>query len=56
VGYNTYALSEIDEPAFSGPVSIPADALVSGTNVFAVEVHQSSAGQRYAVCGGTRGD
>ena len=42
VAHGTFASSEIDPVALSAPVSIPATSLVSGTNVIAVEVHQSS--------------
>lgn len=38
--HGTSALSEVGQPAASGEIEIPADALVCGENVLAVEVHQ----------------
>ncbi len=36
----TRAITNIGAPTWSGPITIPADSIVQGTNVFAVEVHQ----------------
>lgn len=40
----TLASQSIGDPELSDPIVIPAQALVQGSNVLAVEVHQSSAG------------
>ncbi len=45
VTYQTEALSEIDNPEFTGPVIIPSGYLVSGLNTLAVEVHHASASE-----------
>ncbi|HEX2751474.1 MAG TPA: LamG-like jellyroll fold domain-containing protein, partial [Verrucomicrobiales bacterium] len=42
--YNTPAAGERTGIALSGPLGVPAGALHTGTNVLAVEVHQSSGG------------
>ena len=44
IGYSIYASSDVRLAAARIPVSLPIDNLRSGTNVLAVEVHQSSAG------------
>ena len=45
IGYGDVATVTQGDPAniFEGPYDLPAGALVSGTNVFAVEVHQANA-------------
>ena len=43
ITHATPALNEVGGAAFSTAVPIPTDALVSGTNVLAVEVHQHTA-------------
>ena len=43
VAYNTYATNAADDGATPQPFSIPSSAFVSGNNVIAVEMHQSSA-------------
>ncbi|MBI5385136.1 MAG: lamin tail domain-containing protein [Verrucomicrobia bacterium] len=40
VSATTRAITNIGVPGFSGPVIVPADHLVVGTNLLAVEVHQ----------------
>src|ERR1043165_1976061 len=44
IGYETYALEDMDEPAEADPVSftINSSLFVRGDNVIAVEVHQSA--------------
>lgn len=39
--YDTLADSIVDLPSMNGPVAIASDALVAGTNVLAVELHQA---------------
>ena len=39
----TLALTNVANPAYSGPYLLPSSALVSGTNVLAVEVHPAAA-------------
>ena len=43
VGHGTLASSPIGTPELGASVSIPAESLVAGTNVLAVEVHQAAA-------------
>ncbi len=43
VGHNRLATSAVGTPELSTTVSIPAESLVPGTNVLAVEVHQAAA-------------
>lgn len=40
VEYGTFALRSVDDAMAEGPFTIPADSLVNGDNVIAVEVHQ----------------
>lgn len=42
VSYGTYAFSGIGDAAYSGPFVVPAEKLVPGVNVLAVEVHQAA--------------
>ncbi len=42
VGYTTPASSDVTAQAFTGTISVPAAALLGGSNVLAVEVHQST--------------
>ena len=44
VGHQTLASNAIGTPALGARVNIPADSLVAGMNVLAVEVHQASVG------------
>ncbi|MES2467525.1 MAG: lamin tail domain-containing protein [Verrucomicrobiota bacterium] len=43
VSHGTLATGEITDAAWSGAITLPGTALVSGTNVLAVEVHQQAA-------------
>lgn len=43
ITYDTFAALEVELPGASGPLVIPSGALVAGTNVLAVEVHQAVA-------------
>lgn len=49
--YATFATAVVDNAVFEGPFTIPADALVAGENVLAVEVHQANAGSSDIVMG-----
>ncbi|MFT5497372.1 MAG: hypothetical protein ACI9TH_002778, partial [Kiritimatiellia bacterium] len=42
INYTSLASTEIADPSLSAGFIIPASALVQGTNVFAVEIHQAS--------------
>ena len=42
IGYGTFTTDFVGDAAWEGPFTIPAAALVSGDNVLAVEVHQTS--------------
>lgn len=42
INFNTPASRTVNDAVYEGPVSIPASALRSGTNVLAAEVHQAS--------------
>jgi len=42
VGYLTSALTPVGDATYANPIVIPADVLVQGANVLAVEVHQAS--------------
>jgi hypothetical protein len=41
---STFALTNISNPAYLGPFQLPSSALVTGTNVLAVEVHPAAPG------------
>lgn len=43
VTHTTLAASTVGNAIFSGPIALPATALVHGTNILAVEVHQAAA-------------
>lgn len=43
ISYATLATDQIGDGAWEGPIELPTDALVSGQNTLAVEVHQGSA-------------
>ena len=43
----TFALTNVSNPAFWGPFVLPSSALVSGTNVLAVEVHPAAPGANH---------
>lgn len=49
--YATFANRVVDNAVFEGPFIVPADALVAGENVLAVEVHQVNAGSSDIVMG-----
>jgi Lamin Tail Domain/Putative Ig domain len=42
IDYSTPAVSDVAQPSFAGPMTIPADGLIQGDNVLAVEVHQAA--------------
>lgn len=44
VDASTLAVSNVPNPAYLGPYTLPSSALVTGTNVLAVEVHQGPGG------------
>jgi len=44
---STFAVTNIPNPAYLGPFILPASALVSGTNVLAVEVHPATSGANH---------
>ncbi len=44
VGHATAAEANVGNATFAGPFILPVSSLVAGTNVLAVEVHQSAAG------------
>jgi hypothetical protein len=44
---STFAVTNVPSPAYLGPYVLPASALVSGTNVLAVEVHPAAAGTNH---------
>jgi hypothetical protein len=43
----TFALTNVPKPAYLGPFVLPSSALVSGTNVLAVEVHRAAVGTNH---------
>lgn len=43
IAYTNFASRGITDGAYEGPFTVPSGALVNGTNVLAVEVHQNSA-------------
>jgi len=43
INFNTPANRTVSDAVYEGPISIPASALRSGTNVLAAEVHQAAA-------------
>jgi hypothetical protein len=43
----TFALTNVSNPAYLGPFALPNSALVSGTNVLAVEVHPAAPGANH---------
>ncbi len=51
ITHATLASATVGDAAFVGPIALPAQALVAGTNVLAVEVHQASAGSSDIVFG-----
>lgn len=53
ISYNTLAGRTITTAAYEGPFNLPADALIQGVNVIAVEVHQASSGSSDIVFGMT---
>lgn len=48
---STFALSNVPSPAYLGPWLLPNSALVFGTNVLAVEVHQAAPGSNDVLFG-----
>ena len=48
---STFALTGVSDATFQGPFAIPSDALINGTNVLAVEVHQATANSSDVVMG-----
>jgi hypothetical protein len=53
INYNTFANRNVNNAAYEGPFSLSAAALVQGTNVIAVEVHQLNEGSTDVVFGMT---
>ncbi len=51
VTHDTFAGRTVTNAVYEGPFTIPADALVQGDNVIAVEVHQTNAGSSDIVFG-----
>ena len=47
----TLAVSNVSNPAYTGPFTLPNSALVLGTNVLAVELHQAAGGSNDVVFG-----
>ena len=47
IGATTFALTNVSKPASLGPFLLPSSALVSGTNVLAVEVHPALPGTNH---------
>ncbi|HEX7863108.1 MAG TPA: lamin tail domain-containing protein [Verrucomicrobiae bacterium] len=47
----TFADRTVTDAAYEGPITLPADALVAGENIIAVEVHQANAGSTDIVFG-----
>ncbi len=45
VEYSTYAETDIVEILSNGEIQVPAEALVAGENIFAIEVHNVAAGE-----------
>jgi hypothetical protein len=53
INYNTFANRNVNNAVYEGPFSLSAAALVQGTNVIAVEVHQLNEGSTDVVFGMT---
>ena len=51
IGFGTFAAQTVSDAVLEGPFSLPADALVVGENVLAVEVHQTNANSSDVVFG-----
>jgi hypothetical protein len=51
IGAETVASASVSNAKLSGPIVIPHDGLVMGTNTLSVEVHQRAAGSRDLVFG-----
>jgi hypothetical protein len=51
VNHSTFAVTNVGTAQVAGPFRIPAGALIPGTNVLAVELHQAAAGGNDALFG-----